>query len=306
MTAPSGPRGGRHGYVNGLPQIRNWSLNWNRALETRYHSATKAGPQRIVGVEDWTGTFEGFGGNPGVFPGDNIDLKLFAGPSDGVYGHTGVVYQGTGIIDSLTITWNFQPNASIGYSIGFSADSCLTLDENEYYDTSEFCEASMCQLKLDIADACNVETGTGTGTEADEILADPLVFVEIGNVQTATLTITARNNTIVNSSTNCCTQRERGIIEWTLSIVDQEQYPIWEHANWYAFKLYNKSASFWDLKYGMLQDINDIRVEPETGAITTKNNMFMGSGLICCGDGLQHEGTITDPDGVEQWPLAAV
>jgi hypothetical protein len=303
MGSPSGPRSGRHGYANGVPFVKNWSLNWSRATETRYHSASFNAPERFMGVEDWNGTIEGYGGLPSLFPGENVALKLFAGPDNGIFGNTGVVYEGTAIIDTLTLNWTWQPNASLGYSLGFSADGCLAQVENEYYDDTGECEASVCNIYAEAAAICDIETGTGTGTGT----SGPPLFSVINNLESAVLTVTSANQAVVNSSTECCTEREPGTIEWTLALVDQEQYPLFQFNEYYAFKLFTEAGASWDLYYGLLDNIGDIRADRETGAIMTKTNNFLGSARICCAeDDGPTLGLVLDPAGNTKWPVAAV
>lgn len=304
MGSPSGPRTGRHGFMNGVPFMRYWSLNWSQALETRYHSASYSGPERTPGIEDWNGVVEGYGGKPGIFPGESIALKLFSGPSDGVHGNTGKVYAATAIADSLTINWQWQPSQMLGYALNFSANGCMGSEENDYYDTTDTCHANMCNMWVEIASVCDIEVDTGTGTGTTSLP----VYTEVQNLESASLSITADNGVIVNSSTNCCTQREHGNVDWTITLTDQEQYPLFNFNEYYAFKMYIAPGVYWDVQYGELQDITDIRIDRETNDIVSKTNVFAGSGRICCGDDAGDGATIgqiVDPDSATKWPVTA-
>lgn len=290
----SGPRSGKFGFVNGAIQVRNWSLNWNEALADRVHSASMGGHERISGVEDWNGSFEGFGGWPGanLFPGNSFSMLLFAGPDDGVYGNTGKVWVGTAIIESLTINWNWLPSNSINWSIAFAANGCLADADNEYYDSSEVCVASMCDLYVEVSEYC---TTTGTGG-----------YSTLANLESATLTFTSANQPVVNSSTSCCTQRRPGILDWTFSFVDQEQHVVLNYATPYVFRAWTSSLKYWELAFGLMQDVTDIRVDVESGAINTKTNNFAMSGRVCCDEQSYQAGWIIDPEGNSVWPVAAV
>ena len=300
MAAPSGPRSGKHGYVYtqyGETYIRNWLLNWNQALAARIHSASAGGTERVYGVEDWNGTFEAFGGNPNIFPGDEFTIGLFSGPSDGVHGTTGQYWSGDAICDSLTINWNWQPSQTINWSAAFSANGCLADTDDEKYDAGADCVASMCTLSITYQNECVAGSG-GTGDEGS--------FTTLANVESATLTITAANQAVVNSSTACCTKRVPGNIDWTLAIVDQEEYPILAYNTYYRFRLYDTAATYWSLAFGLLQDISNIRVDRENGTLVTKTNTLAMNARACCGQNDAILGEIVDPDLVTRWPIAVV
>jgi len=293
MTAPSGPRSGKHGVVNGICFVRNWTLNVLNAVETRYHSASRGGPERYTGIEDWNATFEGFGGDPGIFPGDIIDLKLFAGPSSSTWGDPGQTWYGSAIVDSLSVIWNFQPNQSLQWAASVSANGCITQTDDEYYDTTCLtCPTQMCSLAIKYMDDC----GTGTA------------YADWNYIESATLTFTAANVAYINSTSACCTNRRPGNIDWSLDIVDQEDYPVMATSDTWAFRLYTSAAAYWELTWGILQNISNIRVDIESGAIKTKTNNIVMSGRTCCtgvGTGAGADiGAIKDPGGTTVWPIA--
>lgn len=302
MSAPSGPRSGRHGSVavgaSALHSIRNWNLNAIENHEARVLSSTRAGTMRFPGVADWNGSFEGFGGTPPVFPGDQVALSLFAGPDTGVFGATGLVYFGNAIIDSLTITWQWQPTVVVSWSANYSANGCLAYNTDEYYDTILECVAQACSMKAMYQDECSAGSGSGTFGASDG------EFTELANVESITLTFTANNLVVVNSSTNCCTEREPGTLDWTLAIVDQEQYPILDYDTYYHWHLYTTATEYWCVAYSLLQDVSNVRVDMESGAIITKTNtLAMASHACCTGDQSSSRiGVVTDPAGATHWP----
>jgi hypothetical protein len=293
MASPSNVRSGKHGAVNGVPSVRNWTLNILNQVETRIHSASRGGPERHQGIEDWNAVIEGFGGNPGIFPGEDLTMSLFTGPSTGVFGATGLAYTGTAIVDSLTINWSWQPNQSINWSANISANSCIGYTEADIVDSSTTCYARACGLNVYYyQDLC---AGTGTA----DVLWE--------RVESATLTITADNQAYVNSSTTCCTYRVPGNIDWTLDIVDQEDYRVIdEYDDYAAFKLYVDGTNYWDIAWGILQGINNVRVDIESGAVKTKTNSLAMTSRVCCdvvGSATDAEiGHIIDPGGTTKWP----
>lgn len=294
MGSLSGPRTGRHGAVNGLTSVRNWSLNWNQNLASRVLSSTRGGTMRFAGIEDWSASVEGFGGFPGIFPGDNVSLKMFAGPDDGVFGHYGAVYQGYALVDSLTINLQWQPTVQASWSANFSANGCMSQAPGEYSDDVLECVSQLCSIDLTYQDECVAGSG-GTGDEG--------FFTSAANVESVTLTFNAANIPIVNSNTNCCTEREPGILDWSLAIVDQEQYPMWDYNKYYRFRVYIDAITYWSVAFGLLQDISNVRVDIESGALVTKTNNFVMASHACC-DATPTLGEVVDPLGVVRWPEA--
>lgn len=310
MADTSGPRSGKHGMVSAYGwegtysrHIRNWNLNLLEQPENRVHSASRSGHERIVGVRDWNGSFEGFGPDPFIFPGNDINITLYAGPKTGVYGTAGQTYVGTAIVDSITINWNWQPTQSINWTANFSGDGVLAYASDDYiYDDSVVCDPSMCDLVFEYQDFC------ADGTPANWVDGQGYsgtgeTFVDWENIESATLTITSDNLAIVNSSTGCWTERVAGNLDWTLSIVDQEEYLIPTYDVYYLFRLYSSLTTYWELAWGLLQDISNIRVDIESGAIVTKSNNFAMAGRVCCAAGQGKIGVITRPDGVIEWPI---
>ena len=291
MASPSGPRSGKHAAALGITNLRNWTLNRINALETRYHSATRGGPARQDGVNDWNGTVESFGGFPDFFPGDYITgLSLFEGPDDSVYGHTGVTWTGNAIVDYITINWNFQPNQSLNWSAGFSAHGAIVDGTGVVDDVSDDCPDRICDLHIDHLDPCIPE----------------VAYTEWLNVESAILTIRAANVPYVNSTTACETFRRSGNIDFTFDITDQEDYTIVDLLADLSLRAYITASAYWELNYAKLQNFSNIRADRETGAIKNKTNNFVMNGFLCCtpGSGASTIGSIIDPDGVTQWPIA--
>jgi hypothetical protein len=302
----SGPRSGKHGVVYayvwdsieqayeenacGLAQVRNWNLNILGQVETRVHSASWGGPERYPGIEDFNVTVEGFGAFPcATFPGYYANLYLFAGPDDGVAGHDGVAYNLDVICDSLTLTWNWEPTRSLMWSAVFSSTGCLEMEsENTWIlDESTECYDRMCGLLLAYRNAC---AGSGGATPID-------------GVTNATLTFTCNNQTAMNSSMDCCTYRTPGgLTDWTLDITQQEDYYTFLNTELYEFLLYNTVSTYWDLQWGILDNVSNIRVDRETGAIKTKTYNIKMNGRACCGSAVAQIGQILNPDGTQMWP----
>ena len=290
-------RSGKHGTVEGdsgvYHQIRNWVLADSNTPQDRVSSATRGGHTRRLGVGDWTGSFVGFGGLPPleVFPGENVNLQLFAGPTSGVFGDTGLKYYGPSIIDSLSITWDFTPGGDVQWTANFSANGCLATDTDDIVETPEQCVSRMCPLHIDVNDYC----------------ADDAVWTEWPNVKSMTLTFTADNQSYSNSSTNCCTYREAGNLDWILEVIDEDaaEYLVKDTA--YRFRIYDTATTYWQVGFGLFHSMSDLNVDVFTGVIKSKTNTIAMNGQTCClGSGSLETGSIINPDGVTLWPVVAI
>ncbi len=293
----AGPRSGKHGAVSrdgdvGIEQVKFWSLSQTNAVEDLVHSASKGGHNRQGGFDDNSIQIEGFGGFPNFFPGDPVTFYLFAGPDDGILGHLGKVFAVPSRVSSLTINWNWVANGSLEWSATLDSNGCLgEPSDNSIIDTSELCSPQMCSL-LPRAGHCSID--------------DHNSYDIIENVVSASWTITADNPSYTNSSTNCCTGREAGNLDWTLSIVDQEANRTFAHKDYYGFKFYINATEYWLFRYGISTGISDLRVDRQTGVIKSKTNNFSMSGQLCCGGTDYKEGAIVTPNDVTVWPIAPV
>ena len=66
---------GRRSRLSGVATYRSASINQQINLQELRHAGTKGGPQRLVGVEDWDGSYEEYGMVPSWFPGKTYFCK---------------------------------------------------------------------------------------------------------------------------------------------------------------------------------------------------------------------------------------
>lgn len=309
----SGPRSGKHGlglYGAGTvyQALRNWVLNHTSTPEDYVHSGTAGGHDRVGGVFDANGTFDQFGGTPVQFPGDTFTFIGFEGPDTGVYGQSGNALTLPSIVDSLTINWDWAPGGRLSMSTTFSANGCLDTETSSSYtndDPSLYgCPTRMCDLSIWAQRVCDAN---GIGSQGSGSGETGGALTRLDNLASATLTFTADNQTVVNSSTYCCTERRPGNVDWTLAIVDQENYVQFQESDIYLFKLYVNATLFWELAWGIFTGVDNVNVNRETGEIISKTNNFAMKGLLCCGAGdtAPDMGYIKSPGAVTRWPIAA-
>lgn len=276
---------GKFGVVNGYSHIKNWNLERTSAPEIYRTSATEFGQFAGDGVTDWSGGFEGVGEGPPttLFPGSVFTFQGYTAPTTGIYGNDGVKVTGSAIVDSLTIDWTWGEGASQGWSIEFSAASGVITEESDgiFADTSVVIPDKMCNLVL--------QTGA-SGAEAAWL-----------DLTSASLSISADNQSFVNSGTACTTHRTKGPIDWSLSVTEQSTAMKFALGSDTRFRIYTDAADFWLLEWGHLQDIGGLTIDIESGAIIDKTYSFIMQGSY--GGSI---GSLTHPDGTEMWPESSV
>ena len=299
MVCPE-PRSGMYGVVGRLigedvtlyNRIRNWNLNINTNPHTLIYTGTRFGTQRAKGVLRTSGTFEGFGGEPPLFPGDSFTFFGFTAPDTGVACTEGCAEVVPAIVNTLTINWDWTvANRGITWNIGFASNGVPVQDIFDHPCEDEvFCDPGCPPVPV-FVDPCIPPT-----PPAEETL------VEWCNLVTAQLSFTANLIEFSNSTTNCAVRNVPGNLDWTLDILDQNPciIPVLERD--YLIRMFTTPDRWWELRWGFMQDVNNFRVNIETAEIISKNNVLSMQAVLCCTDDTPVRGRIITPDGVIVWP----
>lgn len=273
---------GKFGVVNGQTNIRNWSTDRTSTPEIYIDSTSEFGQYVNAGVEDHSGSFEGFGEGPPatIFPGKVFTFLGYTAPDTNVYGDDGVTVSFEAIVDTLTLNWDWTPGGSHSWSVGFSMESGdITIGSGQPDDTGSTVPPRMCLNAL--------QTGAAL-SEADW-----------SDIVSATLTISAANIPYVTSSTACRTARRAGNISWTLSVVEQNTAEKFAVGSNTRFRIETDGGTdYWILEWGHLESITGLRADRESGAIIERTYNFIMNGNV--GGTL---GQIIHPDGTVLWPL---
>jgi hypothetical protein len=251
---------GKYGAVNGVSTVRNWVLNEVETPAEFRASNTISGTGRRQGIYDYNGSFEGFGGAPPAMPGEYFDFVGFTAPSSGVYGTTGETKEVVNaIVEQVTVNWNWRTAELLNWSLSFAAGEPLAIDHitGIISDPTIPDTKKMCGLFISINDQ------------------------DWDNLVSATLNITSRNPSFVNSSTACRTGRRPGIIDWNLSVVEEARTPFNLFGGDHDIKLYTDIAAYeyWRLLWGRFTGTTDIRVDADTGDIISMTENFLMNGL---------------------------
>jgi hypothetical protein len=219
-------------------------------------------------------------------PGETFAFKGYTAPDDDASGD-GINFEGSAIVDQIVVTWNWATGAIIMVDVTFSGNGAL---------------AQTTATLTDATDPTVPET-CGTIFQYDMAITVP-DWTLWADLVSATLTITSANVTVVNSGTANWTERKAGIIDWALSVVqddvDRSSQDFDMDDEVVQFKLFTNATEFWLLQFGMVREFTGITVDPETGAIIQQTvnfdmNAHDGSDI----------GTITLPGaGSAWWPLA--
>ncbi len=268
---------GELGTINGVPAVRNWSIDEVTAPKTIVSSATRSGTQRTPGIHSWSGQFGIFGVKPAYMPGDTFAFVGYKAPATGVRNTAGQQSSGNVIVDSIAMTWNWGTNDPLSTVVTFSGDGALTHASG----------AAVIDATVD-----NQPTPCGTVINVN---AAPLP-----DVITATLTLTKSNKAIVSSSTACGTARKKGpAIDWTLAITQYNEAGIAPVAlkSDSIITLPANATEVWDLKWAHLESITGVSVSPETADPIQQTINFAMNGFVA-----NALGWIKRPGAISYWP----
>lgn len=272
------PRSGKFGTVNGHTSVFNWELNDDSSPEIFRASNTRNGQFVKAGIEDWSGSFSGFGGLPTVLPGETFTFEGYTAPGTGVFGNDGKVYTGSAIVSSASINWQWQPSQSLSWTVNFEAASgTLAESDDAFDDTTLELPDKMCNLVIDV------------GASAAE--------VAWADVVSAVLNITSENQVVVNSSTSCATNRDPGAISWNLAVTDQQQTQGYAKGADHRIRIFTNATLFWLMEWAHLQSYTGLVVDRQGGGIIQKTANFVMQGS----DGTTI-GALAKPGGTNFWP----
>lgn len=275
---------GKFGVVNGQSTIRNWTVTETRNNVRYRASNTRGGSGRVPGVHSWQGSFAGMGGLPLVMPGEVFTFAGYTAPTDNVLGANGQRITGQAIVDNIAITWDWAAANPVSYQVNFSG----------HLDPTWTSAAAL-------SDATIPEIEPPCGIIFEYSIDDGTTFAELEDLTTATLTLTAENQSYVNSSTNCYTGRIAGPFDWTLAITqqsDERAGGAFDIGDNLVLKAYTNPTEYWLLKWGMLKDFTGLNVDRESGAILQRTmnlemNGFVGGAV----------GKVEKPGAATFWPF---
>jgi hypothetical protein len=284
---------GKYGVVDGVSSVLNWTISDEIAITRRRLSNTKAGSTRAPGVKAWTGSFVSLGKVPAVMPGADFDFAGFIGPDSGIPGETGVAYEGSAMVDSVSATWNWGNNEPLAWTVNFSGHLDVTINTAAIYtdDTNP-----------DIRTPCDF----GGGPKFSTTLADTLATIAAGsnkltNVVTAALTITAENGSYVNSDTDCNTGRLSGTVDWSLAIVQQDTTRQLLKGAKCGLILPVGGGEYWGFRWGMVRGYTGVGADNDGAGVYQHTFNIDMHGV----DATAGAGQIILPgESADWWPVA--
>ena len=272
---------GIYGCIDGVHTVRNWRISLSADVQKVIASNTAGNALRLAGNKDWSGSFETFGGQPVLKPGESF---TFTGKATGAWGVVGPA-----IVDQVEIRWDIEGGGPIVTTTTFSANGAL---ERQFVSASDFTDPEP-------------ESSVGCKIEYAAPATSPQ-FNDIPDVRTVTLTMTSDNQSYVSSSTAGETKRMAGNWDVTLSIAVYEsalgEAWIFPPNSIRALRLYINDTEFWLLSWMMFHEMSDIEVNRETGALIgfTYNAGF--TGFAYEGASLL-SGEIVTPDLTSWWAV---
>lgn len=298
----NGAHSGKFGVVNGNSTVRNWNVNETMAPAPFIASNTKGGRGRKRGIKDFTGGFQHYGGIPTVMPGDVFQFKGFTAPDNDQPNGTGTVIQGNAIVDNIAVTWNWSNGEAIQTQVNFSGDGALEALDSQaaLLDNTNPQVQDICGGRIEVCESLDpIGSTSGYGS-----LSGGCTPWE--NLEQVVLTISADNQSYVNSSTNCWTRRKPGPIDWALAVTEQETarhggiFDKIRRGNHVELNLYVDATQYWWLQWGIVHDFTGLNVDRETGAIISRTVNLAMSGFVN-----NNAGRIRVPGASSNWwPVA--
>lgn len=280
-----------------MDTVRRWSLSEVVTPAEFRASNTKSGTGRREGVYDYNGIIEGYAGVPPVMPSEYFDFSGYTAPTTGARGAAGQVHSAeNAIVEEVTINWNWGTCELLNWSLRFASGEPLPITH----------------ASSSIVDAVVPDPPIVCGTKVT-LTTNNTVWP---NIVSASLTIRANNPKYNNSTTQCFTGRRPGIIDWSAAIVEQATNPNTtlttalclgvKVGGSTVLRLWVDATDYWDLQWGLLENISDLEVNDDTGDIISQTNNFAMNGYY---DGA--EGRIARPgeDGGSNpywWPTEVI
>lgn len=251
-----GVHSGMWGVINGKSTVRNWTINKTSDNKAYVASNTRGGTGRRRGNIDWTGNYNAYGGTPGAMPGEAFSFTGYTSPTNDTEGAVGTNYQGTSIVENVTINWNWETADIISHVVNFAGNGQLNqASDSLYSDATDPDAPSIIGCEVRIQNITNAASGV----------------VTLDNVVSATLNMTAANKPYVNSSTGGYTLRKRGPFDWNLQLVCQDDdlgAMIMDINDEVVVEIdVEAGGDYWSLSYGLVKEWQGVTVDRETGNI---------------------------------------
>lgn len=273
------------GAVNGESTVREWSIESNEDLQEYIASNTAAGTGRIIGNEDWSGSYSGYGWEPAIFPGDTF---TFTGSVDGTNGVTG-----SAMCESVDIELDIEGGAIMQYVVNFAGNGALTLGAAAASDSTDP------SVRSTITHATvELETALGSPESWDSPIAD---------VRRITINIAMNNPSYASSSTAGVMKRVRGSIDATVNVSLYTDDPSTLPAKGTPAKIRIRTKDdtvdeHWEIWFVRVQDVN-VETPIEDAGLVAAELVFALSASETV-DSVVTAGKIVGPSTTTHWPFA--
>ena len=244
-----GIKTGLGGSVDGQHTVRNWQVTETSENKDYGASNTRKGTGRKAGPKDWSGSFEAYRSSVTLMPGDKFNFT----------GHGIEEVSGPAIVDSIEVSCPIEDGDPISLTVNFSGDGELTKQAGTGDDETVPDPPS--------AIGCKIEIG-----------ATP---VEVSDVRSWSLTMSADNKEYRSSSTGGWTKREAGRldIEGSYEVYADDSTDLPDTGSFTPILLYVGATDHYEIKWAAISQVEP-SVDAETGDIVGATISWEWSGFL--------------------------
>ncbi len=273
---------GKDGAVDAAHTVRNWTIDITNELQAYSASNTDGGTDRVAGNGDWSGNYQAYDDVAAYDPGDTF---TFTGSIDGAVGVVGLAR-----VENVEFVIDIEAGAIIVHTVNFASAGVLT-------------EGAAVAVDAVVPDP---PTSIGTKVEQAPEPAAAIVYAEITDVRTVTLTLSTNNPTFASSGTSGTMSRVEGNFDFSVDIsLYTEDFSTLPAAKTVSrVRVYTNATEFWLLEFVMWGDKGgaEVAIEDATPVGLTLQGQMKAFARVGAPPGTQTKGQVVDPLLAVMWP----
>jgi hypothetical protein len=242
---------GKSAAINGFSTLRNWNVNQTDSESSGFSFNSNPAQFGFAGNKDWNGSAQFYGNEPPVMPGAAISFIGYTGTNR---------WTGDAICESITLDCDIEGGGILGGTINFAGNGALAPGAGAAVTDSTAPAA---------ASSIGCKASWDTGSEVD-----------ISDVRSWSLTITANNPSYASSTTAGIIKRVFG--NWTatasVTLYEASSTAIIAPGTFGVLRLYVNASDAWEFEW-MIQKNPAQTFDQEGAAVTGATYAFNYTGF---------------------------